>query len=115
MRHLSGLLGSLGLVVLSVIGLRACGTEPAGAPANPATFTSNGVGGVCAEQSAVAQADGGPGDSVAGAEGADNPDTSPTLISPQEAAHLKASNPQAYAALSQATGGSLSCPATSAP
>jgi hypothetical protein len=109
-RHLSALLGSLTLVVLSVVGLRSCGNEPAGSPANPATFTRDGIGGVCAEQDAVAQADGGTVDG-----GSSGSAGSQALLSPQAAAQLQASNPQAYAALSQATGGSLSCPTSTAP
>jgi hypothetical protein len=90
-------------VALTVVGARSCQASAPGSATNPRTFLQNGIQGLCANAAAVAGADGGDGTSA---------DTSAvTLLSPQQASALQASDPAGFSALVGTNGGSVpTCP-----
>lgn len=88
------------LMVLTVLGVRACGTSSPSSVLNPANLARNGLAGICANEQAVAAA----GGSGAGAPG--------TALSPSLQSRLQVSDPAGLHALEQASGGPLTCAAT---
>ena len=84
------------MLVLTVMGARSCSGSSASSPLNPATVISNGLGGLCANQQAAADAGGLTGDPSA-----------QTLQIPADRSQL------AQAATAAGfTGGSFACPTT---
>jgi hypothetical protein len=57
-RLMMKLMSVLILLVLSAITARSCSTSPSSSVLNPATVEQNGLSGLCANQSAMAQATG---------------------------------------------------------
>ena len=52
------LIGVIVMLVLSVVTARSCSSGSSSSPVNPATVEQNGLSGLCANQSAVADASG---------------------------------------------------------
>jgi len=104
-RTIFGLIGTVVLLVLTVLSFHAFSPEPASAPASPPSIARNGLAQICAEQAAVDQTGQIPGDDSDGA-----PPTTDSLAA--QFAQLKASDPSGYAALVGANGGPPSCPTT---
>jgi hypothetical protein len=97
----AGMLMSLVFVtVVSMLGFRACSSAGSNSPESPANMARVGVAGLCANQAAVATADG----SSAGAG-----DTPSTLLSPEMQARLSQENPAALSALTGGAG-NVTCP-----
>lgn len=57
-RLLMKLVGTVVVLVLSVVAARSCGASPASSPLNPSTVLHNGVAGLCANQAATDAAGG---------------------------------------------------------
>ena len=91
--------GLITLVILSALGMRSCNSTATPAIIQPSNVARTGVSGLCANQQAVAAANGGTADT-----------SGQPLLSDAQAAQLKATDPAGYAALSQASGGSPKCP-----
>jgi hypothetical protein len=93
------LIGLIVLVILTVMGARACTSTSPASTSNPINVANNGLAGLCANAQAVAAADG--GDPTVSAD---------TLVPPSYLQQLEKSNPNGLKALEQETGGSLTCP-----
>jgi hypothetical protein len=104
-RLLLNLIAVIVLLILTVMGFRACSTTAVNSELNPINVARNGLTGLCANAAAAAAA------------GGADPNAAPgTVVSPDEQKQLQASDPGGLAALQQAAGGSLSCPtATTGP
>ena len=95
------LVGVVVVLILTVLGARACRASSATSDLSPLNVARNGLAGLCANAQAVA-ADG----------GGDPAGTSQTILSPAMLQQLQQSDPSGLKALEQAAGGTLSCPTT---
>ncbi|HWE57470.1 MAG TPA: hypothetical protein VG435_18330 [Acidimicrobiales bacterium] len=57
-RLMMKLMGLIMMIVLTAVSARSCQSSSSNSPLNPSTFGANGLAGVCADQQAVAQAQG---------------------------------------------------------
>ena len=57
-RLMMKLMGIVVMLVLTVVGSRACSSSPPSSPVNPATVVHNGLSGLCANEQATADASG---------------------------------------------------------
>lgn len=101
------LMSTVVVVILTVLGARACGPSSSTSPSNPLNVARNGLAGLCANQHAALAAGGGGDGGGGGAPG--SPDT---VVSPSELQQLQGNDPSGLRALQQAAGGALACPTT---
>ncbi|MDQ1411422.1 MAG: hypothetical protein QOE07_10 [Acidimicrobiaceae bacterium] len=87
------------MLLLTVLGARACTASSATSPLSPLNVARNGLANLCANQQATA----GGGDPATSAQ---------TLVSPSVEQQLQGSDPSGLQALQHAAGGSLACPTT---
>jgi hypothetical protein len=91
------------MLLLTVLGARACTASSATSPLSPLNVARNGLANLCANQQATAAAGGG-----------DPATSAQTLVSPSVEQQLQGSDPSGLQALQHAAGGSLACPTTTA-
>jgi len=107
-RTIFGMIGTVVLLVLTVLTFRSLSPEPASSPASPPSIARNGLAQICAEQQAVDQAD------LASHDGSDQAPPATDSLAAQFA-QLQSSDPSGYAALIGANGGPPTCPTTTTP
>jgi hypothetical protein len=89
------------MLILTVLGARACTASSATSPGSPLNVARNGLAGLCATQQATAAA--------GGSDAGTSPDT---VVSPSFEQQLQGSDPSGLQALQHAAGGTLACPTT---